>query len=92
FDPVSVYAVAPAGNEDLQIVLRYPDGSTATLSYVRYYARVPMRLRCRHPATAPPPGCVPARDALPRSARSWSASPTGRSPGSPWPAPYSPSA
>ncbi|MEV7598249.1 bi-domain-containing oxidoreductase [Kitasatospora sp. NPDC089797] len=33
-DPVSVYAVAPAGNEDLQIVLRYPDGSTATLSYV----------------------------------------------------------
>ncbi|MFJ4183962.1 bi-domain-containing oxidoreductase [Kitasatospora sp. NPDC089509] len=33
-DPVSVYAVAPSGNEDLQIVLRYPDGSTATLSYV----------------------------------------------------------
>ncbi|PBC75994.1 putative dehydrogenase [Streptomyces sp. TLI_235] len=33
-DPVSVYAVAPAGNEDLQVVLRYPDGSTATLSYV----------------------------------------------------------
>ncbi|MFE1773063.1 bi-domain-containing oxidoreductase [Streptomyces sp. NPDC059008] len=33
-DPVSVYAVATAGNEDLQIVLRYPDGSTATLSYV----------------------------------------------------------
>ncbi|MBD0690911.1 oxidoreductase [Streptomyces sp. CBMA123] len=33
-DPVSVYAVAPAGNDDLQIVLRYPDGSTATLSYV----------------------------------------------------------
>ncbi|MFD7453603.1 bi-domain-containing oxidoreductase [Kitasatospora sp. NPDC059827] len=33
-DPVSVYAVAPAGNEDLQIVLGYPDGSTATLSYV----------------------------------------------------------
>ncbi|MFD0417343.1 bi-domain-containing oxidoreductase [Streptomyces sp. NPDC127108] len=33
-DPVSVYAVAPAGNEDLQIVLRYPDGSTATISYV----------------------------------------------------------
>ncbi|MFD5463673.1 bi-domain-containing oxidoreductase [Kitasatospora sp. NPDC127059] len=33
-DPVSVYAVAPAGNEDPQIVLRYPDGSTATLSYV----------------------------------------------------------
>ncbi|MFJ7249381.1 bi-domain-containing oxidoreductase [Kitasatospora sp. NPDC098652] len=33
-DPVSVYAVAPAGNQDLQIVLGYPDGSTATLSYV----------------------------------------------------------
>ncbi|MFF4357194.1 bi-domain-containing oxidoreductase [Streptomyces sp. NPDC001604] len=33
-DPVSVYAVAPSGNEDLQIVLRYPDGSTATISYV----------------------------------------------------------
>ncbi|MFD0275273.1 bi-domain-containing oxidoreductase [Kitasatospora sp. NPDC127111] len=33
-DPVSVYAVAPAGNEDLQVVLRYPDGSTATLSYL----------------------------------------------------------
>ncbi|WP_413759963.1 bi-domain-containing oxidoreductase [Streptomyces sp. MMBL 11-3] len=33
-DPVSVYAVAPAGNEDLQVVLGYPDGSTATLSYV----------------------------------------------------------
>ncbi|MFD9692560.1 bi-domain-containing oxidoreductase [Kitasatospora sp. NPDC059088] len=33
-DPVSVYAVAPAGNEDLQIVLGYPDGSTGTLSYV----------------------------------------------------------
>ncbi len=33
-DPVSVYAVAASGNEDLQIVLRYPDGSTATLSYV----------------------------------------------------------
>ncbi|GGS79407.1 oxidoreductase [Streptomyces tanashiensis] len=33
-DPVSVYAVAPAGNEDLQIVLRYPDESTATISYV----------------------------------------------------------
>ncbi|MFI8201340.1 bi-domain-containing oxidoreductase [Streptomyces sp. NPDC085937] len=33
-DPVSVYAVAPDGNEDLQIVLRYPDGSTATISYV----------------------------------------------------------
>ncbi|MFD7666032.1 bi-domain-containing oxidoreductase [Streptomyces sp. NPDC059788] len=33
-DPVSVYAVAPPGNEDLQVVLRYPDGSTATVSYV----------------------------------------------------------
>jgi predicted dehydrogenase len=33
-DPVSVYAVAPSGTEDLQVVLRYPDGSTATLSYV----------------------------------------------------------
>ena len=33
-DPISVYAVAPSGNEDLQVVLRYPDGSTATISYV----------------------------------------------------------
>ncbi|WDF41959.1 bi-domain-containing oxidoreductase [Streptomyces sp. T12] len=33
-DPVSVYAVAASGNEDLQVVLRYPDGSTATISYV----------------------------------------------------------
>ncbi|MFI8067772.1 bi-domain-containing oxidoreductase [Streptomyces sp. NPDC086033] len=33
-DPESVYAVAPSGNEDLQVVLRYPDGSTATISYV----------------------------------------------------------
>ncbi|MDX3666058.1 bi-domain-containing oxidoreductase [Streptomyces europaeiscabiei] len=33
-DPVSVYAVAAPGNEDLQVVLRYPDGSTATISYV----------------------------------------------------------
>ncbi|GGS24265.1 oxidoreductase [Streptomyces humidus] len=33
-DPVSVYAVAPSGNEDLQVVLRYPDGSTAAISYV----------------------------------------------------------
>ncbi|MGA4844216.1 bi-domain-containing oxidoreductase [Streptomyces sp. G45] len=33
-DPVSVYAVATSGGEDLQVVLRYPDGSTATLSYV----------------------------------------------------------
>lgn len=33
-DPVSVYAVAPSGTEDLQVVLRYPDGSIATISYV----------------------------------------------------------
>ncbi|HET6360163.1 bi-domain-containing oxidoreductase [Streptomyces sp.] len=33
-DPVSVYAVATSGNEDLQVVLRYSDGSTATISYV----------------------------------------------------------
>ncbi|WP_210592356.1 bi-domain-containing oxidoreductase [Streptomyces sp. GESEQ-35] len=33
-DPESVYAVATSGNEDLQVVLRYPDGSTATISYV----------------------------------------------------------
>ncbi len=33
-DPVSVYATATPGNEDLQAVLRYPDGSTATISYV----------------------------------------------------------
>jgi predicted dehydrogenase len=33
-DPVSVYATATSGNEDLQVVLRYPDGSTATISYV----------------------------------------------------------
>nr|WP_206439451.1 bi-domain-containing oxidoreductase [Streptomyces scabichelini] len=33
-DPVSVYAVATSGNEDLQVVLRYPDESTATISYV----------------------------------------------------------
>ncbi|MEV0091306.1 bi-domain-containing oxidoreductase [Streptomyces sp. NPDC050738] len=33
-DPVSVYAVATHGNDDLQVVLRYPDGSTATISYV----------------------------------------------------------
>ncbi|MEU5217246.1 bi-domain-containing oxidoreductase [Streptomyces sp. NPDC020807] len=33
-DPVSVYAVAATGGEDLQIVLRYADGSTATISYV----------------------------------------------------------
>ncbi|MER6910488.1 bi-domain-containing oxidoreductase [Streptomyces sp. NPDC000594] len=33
-DPVSVYSVATSGNDDLQIVLGYPDGSTATISYV----------------------------------------------------------
>ncbi|MGO4420663.1 Gfo/Idh/MocA family oxidoreductase, partial [Streptomyces sp. MCAF7] len=36
-DPVSVYAVATSGNDgsgDIQVVLRYPDGSTATISYV----------------------------------------------------------
>ncbi|NEB10174.1 Gfo/Idh/MocA family oxidoreductase, partial [Streptomyces coelicoflavus] len=33
-DPVSVYAVAASGNEDLQVVLGYPDGSTATIGYV----------------------------------------------------------
>ncbi|NEW70705.1 bi-domain-containing oxidoreductase [Streptomyces rhizosphaericus] len=33
-DPVSVYAVATSGNEDLQVVLGYPDGSTATIAYV----------------------------------------------------------
>ncbi|MEU3688503.1 bi-domain-containing oxidoreductase [Streptomyces narbonensis] len=33
-DPVSVYAVATSGADDLQVVLRYPDGSTATISYV----------------------------------------------------------
>ncbi|MEU8514698.1 bi-domain-containing oxidoreductase [Kitasatospora sp. NPDC048722] len=33
-DPVSVFAVAAPGNDDLQVVLRYPDGSTATISYV----------------------------------------------------------
>lgn len=36
-DPVSVYAVTTSGNEgsgDIQVVLRYPDGSTATISYV----------------------------------------------------------
>lgn len=33
-DPVSVYATATPGNEDLQVVLGYPDGSTAAVSYV----------------------------------------------------------
>ncbi|MCT2585741.1 bi-domain-containing oxidoreductase [Actinophytocola gossypii] len=32
-DPVSVYACATPGNADLQVVLRYPDGSTATITY-----------------------------------------------------------
>ena len=33
-DPTSVYAVATPGHADLQVMLRYPDGSTATISYV----------------------------------------------------------
>ncbi|RAG85621.1 oxidoreductase [Streptacidiphilus pinicola] len=33
-DPFSVYAVTTPGNEDLQVVLRYPGGSTATISYL----------------------------------------------------------
>ncbi|MFF3641352.1 bi-domain-containing oxidoreductase [Streptomyces sp. NPDC002564] len=33
-DPVSVYATGTSGQEDLQVLLRYPDGSTATISYV----------------------------------------------------------
>ncbi|MCM2393705.1 bi-domain-containing oxidoreductase [Streptomyces albipurpureus] len=33
-DPVSVYSVATPDNSDLQVVLRYPGGSTATISYV----------------------------------------------------------
>ncbi|WP_217197416.1 bi-domain-containing oxidoreductase [Streptomyces buecherae] len=36
-DPLSVYALAAPGHEDggdLQVVLRYPGGSTATISYV----------------------------------------------------------
>ncbi|KUL55425.1 oxidoreductase [Streptomyces sp. NRRL F-4489] len=33
-DPVSVSATAPPGNDDLQVVLRYPDGSTATIGYL----------------------------------------------------------
>src|SRR5205823_4775372 len=32
-DPVSVYACAAPGGADLQILLRYPDGSTASISY-----------------------------------------------------------
>ncbi|ASR34019.1 oxidoreductase [Prauserella marina] len=33
-DPVSVYAGATTGHSDTQLVLRYPDSSTAVLSYV----------------------------------------------------------
>ncbi|PRX45636.1 putative dehydrogenase [Prauserella shujinwangii] len=33
-DPVSVYACATPGQADLQAVLRYPDGSVATIGYV----------------------------------------------------------
>jgi predicted dehydrogenase len=33
-DPTSVYATATPGHHDLQVVLRYPGGSTATISYV----------------------------------------------------------
>jgi predicted dehydrogenase len=33
-DPTSVYAVATPGHADLQVIMRYPDGSTATISYV----------------------------------------------------------
>jgi predicted dehydrogenase/threonine dehydrogenase-like Zn-dependent dehydrogenase len=32
-DPVSVYATATPDQDDLQIMLRYPDGSTAALTY-----------------------------------------------------------
>jgi len=32
-DPVSVYASGNPGNTDLQIIVRYPDGSTATITY-----------------------------------------------------------
>jgi predicted dehydrogenase len=32
-DPTSVYACATPGHTDLQILLRYPDGSTATITY-----------------------------------------------------------
>jgi predicted dehydrogenase/threonine dehydrogenase-like Zn-dependent dehydrogenase len=32
-DPTSVYACATPGNNDLQLLLRYPDGSTATITY-----------------------------------------------------------
>ncbi|WP_409183550.1 bi-domain-containing oxidoreductase [Amycolatopsis sp. VS8301801F10] len=33
-DPVSVYAAGTPGNHDLQVLLRYADGSTATISYL----------------------------------------------------------
>jgi predicted dehydrogenase len=33
-DPISVYACATPGRADLQVLLHYPDGSTATVSYV----------------------------------------------------------
>ncbi|GAB3380946.1 bi-domain-containing oxidoreductase [Amycolatopsis echigonensis] len=33
-DPVSVYATGTPGNDDLQVLLRYADGSTASISYV----------------------------------------------------------
>ncbi|MFF2775511.1 bi-domain-containing oxidoreductase [Streptomyces sp. NPDC058052] len=33
-DPVSVYATAAPGGDDLQVVLGYPDGSTAAIGYV----------------------------------------------------------
>jgi predicted dehydrogenase/threonine dehydrogenase-like Zn-dependent dehydrogenase len=33
-DPTSVYACATPGLADLQVMLRYPDGSTATVSYL----------------------------------------------------------
>ncbi|MGH3762038.1 bi-domain-containing oxidoreductase [Actinophytocola sp.] len=32
-DPVSVFATATPGQDDLQILLRYPDGSTAAVTY-----------------------------------------------------------
>jgi predicted dehydrogenase len=32
-DPASVYAVATPNQKDLQVLLRYPDGSTATITY-----------------------------------------------------------
>jgi len=33
-DPVSVYAAATPGQDDLSVLLRYPDGSLATITYV----------------------------------------------------------